>query len=138
MHRTLAMVVICGSFLGHGCSGKKELDQFQIELTPAVGHANSMRSLIASLQQQFRSEGLPGLKTELQTLSERLEEFVDENIGEAERPTYQKIVPKLTKLSQVVVVGNPTRADIAERLQELESLALSLPAAETPPAKPAT
>lgn len=124
-------IVICGALLGAGCGGQGELDRFQIELTPAVGHANSMRSLISSLQQQFQSEGLPGLNTELATLDERLEEFTGAGIGDAERATYDKIIPRLKDLSELAASKNASKSTISERLQELESLALSLPKAES-------
>ncbi len=135
MRTMLATAAVCSMLLCAGCGEPEELDRFQTNVSQAVGHANSMRSLVSTLQQQFKSEGVPGLRTELATLDERLEEFQGENIGEAERPTYDKILPKLKDLAGKVESGKVDRVVISEGLQELESLTLQLPKSETQAAK---
>lgn len=138
MRTIFAMAAVGASLLCSGCGGgeHEELDRFQTNITPAVAHSNSMRSLISTLQQQFKSEGIPGLKTELATLDERLEEFQGDNIGQTERPVYDRIIPKLKELAEKVKSGKADRAATGELIQELDSLTFQLPKADTAPAKP--
>lgn len=129
--RSMLGVIVLTGLMSLGCGQNKELDQFKTDLTPAIGHANSMRSLIASLKQQASTEGLDGLKSELGLLDERLEEFNDKSISESDRATYDKIIPKLKELAAMVNAGKPNKAAIDELIQEAETLAESLPKSAT-------
>jgi hypothetical protein len=135
MHRIICAFAVCVMINALGCTGQDATDLSRFNLdqqTTAIGHANSMRGLIDSLQHQLKSEGLPGLKSELITLDERLEEFSDDEIEGEERKTYDLMIPKLKELANEVHSGNVKRAELTEMLQELETLALDLPQSETP------
>jgi hypothetical protein len=126
---------ICCSLaaLATGC-GTAVPEQFQREITPAVAHAESMRSLVTSLQEQLKAEGLRGVKSELITLDERLEEFVDSNIDDQHRSSYDTIIGKLKELDSALQDPKITAAVVDERIQELVTLADALPKGPDPPA----
>lgn len=115
-----------------GCGSQEQLPQFQRDITPDVAHADSMRSLIASLDSQLQSEGIPGVQSELLTLEERLEEFKDSSVGENNRDKYDTIIGKLKELAATVEGGKATRPALQESIQELITLADALPKAPAP------
>jgi hypothetical protein len=119
-----------------GCGGEAETDMSRFKLdhiTPEIAHANSMRSLIESLQHQLKTEGVRGLQTELKTIDERLEEFSPEQYDGPDRKTYDKLITDLKALAAEAKSSSPNRAELNEMLSSLETTVSSLPKADAAP-----
>lgn len=128
MIRTFDLIII-GGLMCCGCTKQPETDRFQLGLTPAIGRANSMRSLIDSLQHQLETEGLSGVQSELIALDELIEDFAAEELEAGEQAVYKKILPKLEEFVELVNSGGAKRTALSELLREMETLSTSLPKA---------
>src|SRR5581483_268400 len=107
--RMYASLLFCALVLTvAGCGRQPVPERFKREITPEIAHAESMRSLLNSLRDQLKAEGIPAIKNELAALEERLEEFKGGSVGESNRATYDAIIEKLKSLASTVQNGKMT------------------------------
>jgi hypothetical protein len=118
-----------------GCGGGAEEDErYELNRSPELAHAQSLRGLITSLVESYQNEGLPALRTEMSVVFENFDPLKEAASGDQNRQVYEEAEQKLKEL-QSLVEGSAGREQIVAKLKELSDLTQRLP--QPPPAQPA-
>ena len=126
--RWTTLLMLIAMMATMGCGGgepdRDDFEQIDVEIQNAIG----MKMDLQGLETTLKSEGVPGLKGELEGLVESFEESGEEPEG-PHAETYKKIQTSLKELQGMANSG-AARAELEKKITELQALGNKLPSKE--------